>query len=61
RLKNAQASKRSRTRVKTMKEQLDESEKARKLAEEEARREREQRLQAEAENEILRQQLDNKR
>ncbi|KAG6215691.1 hypothetical protein E4U34_005519 [Claviceps purpurea] len=53
RLKNAQASKRSRTRSKTMKEQLDESEKARKLAEEKAR-------QTEAENKILRQQLENK-
>ncbi|KAG6123795.1 hypothetical protein E4U12_000662 [Claviceps purpurea] len=65
RLKNAQASKRSRTRVKTMKEQLDESEKARKLAEEEARQEREQRLQEReqhaAELRQIRQQLDNKR
>ncbi|KAG6236700.1 hypothetical protein E4U23_000229 [Claviceps purpurea] len=68
RLENAQASKRSRTRLKTMKEQLDETQKqldenkiALKLAEERERQEREQRLQAEAENEILRQQLDNKR
>ncbi|KAG6310885.1 hypothetical protein E4U22_003037 [Claviceps purpurea] len=68
RLENAQASKRSRTRLKTMKEQLDETQKqldenkiALKLAEERERQEREQRLQAEAENAILRQQLDNKR
>ncbi|KAG6128492.1 hypothetical protein E4U12_005185 [Claviceps purpurea] len=61
RLENAQASKRSRTRLKTMKEQLDETQKqldenkiALKLAEERAR-------QAEAENEILKQQLGNKR
>ncbi|KAG6227671.1 hypothetical protein E4U25_007791, partial [Claviceps purpurea] len=72
RLRNAQASKRSRTRSKTMKEQLDESEKARRLAEEEARQDRQQRLQAEetirqereqhaAELRQIRQQLANKR
>ncbi|KAG6175788.1 hypothetical protein E4U10_000711 [Claviceps purpurea] len=54
RLENAQASKRSRTRLKTMKEQLDETQKqldenkiALKLAEERQRQERQQRLQAE--------------
>ncbi|KAG6148013.1 hypothetical protein E4U11_000696 [Claviceps purpurea] len=58
RLENAQASKRSRTRLKTMKEQLDESEKARKLAEETIRQEREQHA---AELRQIRQQLENKR
>ncbi|KAG6038791.1 hypothetical protein E4U39_008019 [Claviceps sp. Clav50 group G5] len=45
--KNAQASKRSRTRSKTMQQRLDESEKGRKLAEEESRQDRELRLKAE--------------
>ncbi|KAG6154992.1 hypothetical protein E4U24_002658 [Claviceps purpurea] len=61
RLENAQASKRSRTRLKTMKEQLDETQKqldenkiALKLAEERAR-------QAEERERQLLQQLENKR
>ncbi|KAG6215692.1 hypothetical protein E4U34_005520 [Claviceps purpurea] len=75
RLENAQASKRSRTRLKTMKEQLDETQKqldenkiALKLAEERERQERElrlqerqQRLQAEERARQLMQQLENKR
>ncbi|KAG5986346.1 hypothetical protein E4U52_000308 [Claviceps spartinae] len=44
---NAQATKRSRTRLKTMKEELDEERKARKTAEEREQKERERRLQAE--------------
>ncbi|KAG6022391.1 hypothetical protein E4U19_005071 [Claviceps sp. Clav32 group G5] len=47
RLRNAQASKRSRTRSKTMQQRLDESVKGRKLAEEESRQDRELRLKAE--------------
>ncbi|KAG5992398.1 hypothetical protein E4U52_002835, partial [Claviceps spartinae] len=72
---NAQATKRSRTRLKTMKEELDEERKARKTAEEREQKERERRLQAEekarvneekaraneAENKILKQKLENKR
>ncbi|KAG6235006.1 hypothetical protein E4U23_000871 [Claviceps purpurea] len=75
RLENAQASKRSRTRLKTMKEQLDQNKKEldqnkKELDQnkKELERERELRLEAEerarqrdAENEYLRQQLDNKR
>ncbi|KAG6124250.1 hypothetical protein E4U12_008434, partial [Claviceps purpurea] len=72
RLENAQASKRSRTRLKTMKEQLDETQKqldenkkALKLAEERARqaeeRERQEREQHAAELRQIRQQLENKR
>ncbi|KAG6285270.1 hypothetical protein E4U45_000486 [Claviceps purpurea] len=68
RLENAQASKRSRTRLKTMKEQLDETQKqldenkkALKLAEERARQAEERERQRDAENEYLRQQLENKR
>ncbi|KAG6115684.1 hypothetical protein E4U13_002558 [Claviceps humidiphila] len=51
---NAQASKRSRTRLKTMKEELDEAKKR-------ERQERELRLKAEAENKTLKQKLENKR
>ncbi|KAG6086987.1 hypothetical protein E4U31_000650, partial [Claviceps sp. LM219 group G6] len=58
---NAQATKRSRTRLKTMKEELDEEKKARKTAEEREQKERELRLKAEAENKILKQKLENKR
>ncbi|KAG6104422.1 hypothetical protein E4U13_008379 [Claviceps humidiphila] len=72
---NAQATKRSRTRLKTMKEELDESKKRerqekeqrlqerelRLKAEEKVQQEREQRLKAEAENKTLRQKLDNQR
>ncbi|KAG5964291.1 hypothetical protein E4U56_002336 [Claviceps arundinis] len=65
---NAQASKRSRTRLKTMKEELDESKKRerqerelRLKADEQARQERKLRLQAEAENKTLKQKLENKR
>ncbi|KAG5948136.1 hypothetical protein E4U59_003467 [Claviceps monticola] len=47
RLSNAQASKRSRTRLKTMKEELDQSLKTQRIAEERARQAKEQRLQAE--------------
>ncbi|KAG6104125.1 hypothetical protein E4U13_000207 [Claviceps humidiphila] len=72
---NAQATKRSRTRLKTMKEEFDEEKKARKTAEEREKKERELRLKAEekarvieerarvteAENKILKQKLENKR
>ncbi|KAG5954860.1 hypothetical protein E4U56_007611, partial [Claviceps arundinis] len=58
---NAQATKRSRTRLKTMKDELDEEKKARKTAEEREQKERELRLKAEAENKILKQKLENKR
>ncbi|KAG6091709.1 hypothetical protein E4U30_006379 [Claviceps sp. LM220 group G6] len=45
RQRNAQASKRSRTKLKTMKEELDETRKQRDKLQKEARQEREQRLQ----------------
>ncbi|KAG6260051.1 hypothetical protein E4U47_000740 [Claviceps purpurea] len=72
RLENAQASKRSRTRLKIMKEQLDETQKqldenkkARRLAEEKARQAeetiRQEREQHAAELRQIRQQLENKR
>ncbi|KAG5912603.1 hypothetical protein E4U61_000351 [Claviceps capensis] len=47
RQRNAESSKRSRTGLKTMREELDESQKARRLAEEQRLQERQQRLQAE--------------
>ncbi|KAG6235122.1 hypothetical protein E4U23_000818 [Claviceps purpurea] len=72
RLKNAQASKRSRTRLKTMKEQLDQNKKELDQNKKELERERELRLEAEerarqereqhaAELRQIRQQLENKR
>ncbi|KAG5930324.1 hypothetical protein E4U60_007096 [Claviceps pazoutovae] len=53
RLRNAQSSKRSRTGLKTMREELDESQKARRLAEGQRLQERELRLQAEERARIL--------
>ncbi|KAG6170561.1 hypothetical protein E4U27_000475 [Claviceps purpurea] len=61
RLKNAQASKRSRTRLKTMKEQLDQNKKELDQNKKELERERELRLEAEERARQLMQQLENKR